>query len=157
MINIDAKSNYNDSIPPRITFGGPINNYISSLSKDLLEARSTQKFEDEEFYYTSLFSGKKEFISKDSGFLTIIVQYPFVALIKAKSPSNIIINSNNMKKDKKKYTYGIFRNSKFYILDLTNPGLNFTDECCQLIYKGGVLTEKTNNTQVVYNEVNEKH
>lgn len=152
-INLNSKSKYQDSIPPRITLGGPVNNYISSIGKKLLESRNSQNFDNEEVYHKLLFSEKKEFMSKDSVFLTIIVQYPIVALIKSKNPNNITDNLRNNRKEKKIYKYGIFRNSKLYILDLTNPGLNFTDDCCQLKYNAGVLTEESPNTKVVYHEI----
>lgn len=146
-LTIQDTVNKQNSVPPRITLGGPVENYMKSIGNELLEKRDSQKIDNEKVYEKLLFTGEKQFIGNDSSYLTVIVKYPIVALIKNNPQMNANISN------KKRFTYGIFQDSKFFILDYTKPGINFTDDCCKLKYNEGILIEESNNSKIRYTEV----
>lgn len=146
------KQPVNNKVPQRLILGGPVENYIASLSKSIKDPKYSQNFDSIEVYHRNLFIGKKTFLAPDCTKILVIVDYPIIGMIKWKE-SNPTQKSIKEKAANRSYKYGILKKSKLYQLDFAIPNLSFTDDCCTIKYANGILTEGINKTKTIYTEV----
>ncbi|WP_156305590.1 hypothetical protein [Sphingobacterium endophyticum] len=141
-----------DSLPKRIILGGPVNNYIAEIGKNLIKKKGSDFVSNKNIYTKILFEGTKHFAGNDSTYVTVIVIHPIICIIKYLPPISENVNDGKKRKIVKSYTYGILKDGSFLKRDFSNPGINFTDKCCEVKYESGKFYLVEKNTINIYTE-----